>query len=166
VDGPSGSGKSTLATALRRGFREAGVDDVRVLHMDSLYDGWEGLDAGIATVATSVVAPLAAGLPGRYRRFDWHAMVFAEELLVRPCDVLLVEGVGAWSPALGATVTRLVWVDTPSDVRLRRGVDRDGEALRERLLAWRAQEDATFARLRTRERADVVVDGQAGTVRK
>ena len=81
-----------------------------------------------------------------------------------PCDVLVVEGVGAWSSSLAEAVTCLVWADTPSDVRLERGVARDGEALRERLLAWRALEDAVLAREGTRAHADVVVDGQTGKV--
>jgi uridine kinase len=91
-------------------------------------------------------------------------MAFAEEHVFSPCDVLVVEGVGAWSRALGAAVTCLVWADTPSDVRLERSVARDGEAVRERLLAWRAQEDAMFAREGTRAHADVVVDGQTGSI--
>ena len=80
--------------------------------------------------------------------------------------MLVVEGVGAWSSAIRDAVTCLVWVETPSVVRLERGVARDGEALRPRLLAWRAQEEAMYAAERTREHADVVVDGQTGTVRK
>ena len=163
VDGPSGSGKSTLAAALVRAFRDRGAL-VEVLRMEDVYDGWAGLDAGMATVAESVVGPLSLGRPGRYRRFDWHAAAFAEERVVPPCDVLVVEGVGAWSRTIRDAVTCLVWADTPSDVRLERAVARDGEALRERLLAWRAQEDAVFAREGTSSRADVVVDGRTGAV--
>ena len=168
VDGPSGSGKTTLAAALDRCFRDAlrpVSGRVRVLHLDDVYDGWDGLAAGMAEVATSVVGPLRSGGTGRYRRFDWHAMARAEERTVPPCDVLVVEGVGAWSSAVRDAVTCLVWVETPSAVRLERGVARDGEALRPRLLAWRAQEEAMYAAERTREHADVVVDGQTGTVR-
>ena len=169
VDGPSGAGKSTLAATLDRGFRDAlrpGGGRSRVLHMDNVYGGWDGLAGGIATVAASVVGPLRSGQAGRYRRFDWHAMAWAEERSLPPCDVLVVEGVGAWSTAIRDAVTCLVWVETPSAVRLERGVARDGEAMRPRLLAWRAQEEAMYAAARTREHADVVVDGQTGTVRK
>ena len=169
VDGPSGAGKTTLAAALDRGFRDAlrpGSGRSRVLHLDNVYDGWDGLAAGMATVASSVVGPLRAGAVGRYRRFDWHAMAWAEERTLPPCDVLVLEGVGAWSSAIRDAVTCLVWVETPSAVRLERGVARDGEPLRPRLLAWRAQEEAMYAAARTREHADVVVDGQTGTVRK
>ena len=93
-------------------------------------------------------------------------MAYAEERVVAPCDVLLVEGVGSGSLAYADAVTALVWVDCPADVRLARGIERDGEAMRSRLLAWHRQEEAVLARERTRERADVVVDGQTGTVRK
>lgn len=173
VDGPAGSGKTTLAAALDRGFREAlpppGTPAeparVRTLHMDDVYDGWAGLAAGMATVASSVVAPLSTGEPGRYRRYDWHRMAFAEEHTVPPCDVLVVEGVGSGGSAYDAAITCLVWVEAPSDVRLRRGLDRDGEQTRAQWLAWCDQEEAMFAGERTRERADLVVDGRTGDLR-
>jgi hypothetical protein len=38
-------------------------------------------------------------------------------------------------------------------------VARDGEHMRDQWLAWREQEEAMFARERTRDRADVIVDG-------
>jgi cytidylate kinase len=80
--------------------------------------------------------------------------------------VLVVEGVGAGASAYDDAITCLVWVEAPSDVRLRRGLDRDGDAAREEWFAWRDREEAMFARERTRARADVVVDGQTGRVRK
>jgi uridine kinase len=167
VDGPAGSGKTTLAAALGRGFRDAlrapgaAADraHLRLLHMDNVYDGWSGLEAGMTTMAEAVVGPLRSGRPGRYRRYDWHRSAFAEERAVDPCQVLVVEGVGSGNLAYADAVTCLVWVDTPSDVRLRRGLDRDGEQARDHWLRWREQESAMFARQRTRQRADVVVDG-------
>ncbi|MEP7089499.1 MAG: 4-amino-4-deoxy-L-arabinose transferase [Nocardioidaceae bacterium] len=173
VDGPAGSGKTTLAAALNRSFRDAlrpqgaAADraHVQLIHMDNVFAGWTGLDAGMATVATSVVPPLAEGRAGRYRRYDWHRGGFAEERVVGPVDVLLVEGVGSGASAYDDKITCLIWVDTPSDVRLARGLERDGERLRDSWLAWSVQEDVMFARERTRERADLVVDGQTGHTR-
>jgi uridine kinase len=161
VDGPAGSGKTTLGAALRRSARDLLPADgtVALVHMDNVYAGWSGLDTGMGTVAASVVAPLRHGRPGRYRRFDWHAMAFAEEHVVVPVDVLVVEGVGSGAAAYDDAITSLVWVEAPADVRLDRGLARDGEGLRDHWLAWREAEDAMFARERTRDRADVIVDG-------
>ena len=170
VEGPAGSGKSTLAAALDRGFRDAlrapgsaaARAQVRTVHMDNLYDGWDGLDAGVAMLTTSVLGPLREGEPGRYRRFDWHRMRFAEERVVEPCDVLVVEGVGSSGPRLGGfddSRTLLVWVETPPVLRRERWLARDGAAMAARTEAWTAQEEALFARERPRSRADVVVDG-------
>lgn len=175
VDGPAGSGKTTVAAELRRGFRDAlrgpepSADPIRVrlVHMDNVYAGWTGLHAGMSTVAEHVVAPLARGEPGRYRRFDWRRMDFAEERVVEPCEVLIVEGVGSGGFArdgYAASVTCLVWVDTPPAVRLARGLARDGEQMREHWLAFSAEEDAMFARERIRDRAHLVVDGVTGAI--
>lgn len=172
VDGPAGSGKTTLAAALNRSFRDglrsAGSTEsrVRMLHMDNVYAGWAGLDAGMGTVASSVVGPLREGRCGCYRRYDWHRSRFAEERVVPPCDVLLVEGVGSGGRLDGYVdaITCLVWVATSSDVRLARGLARDGEGQLEHWLAWQRQESVMFARERISERADVVVDGTSGRI--
>lgn len=131
--------------------------------MDDLYDGWTGLDT-VDTQLGTLLDPLAAGRPGRYRRYDWHARAFAEtvEVGVPDAGLLVVEGVGSGSPSVAHLTTALVWVEAPRDVRLRRGIDRDGEALRAQWHAWQDAEDAHFARCRTRDRADLVVDGTAG----
>ena len=157
VDGPAGSGKTTLADAL---VQVAG--DADLVHMDDVYEGWSGLVAGMDRVARDVVSPLREGHPGRYRRWDWHRSSHAEEHLVPPVDLLVLEGVGSGNAAYADAITCLVWVQTPSDVRLDRGIARDGEGLRGHWLAWAEQEDAMFAEHRTRDRADVLVDGLSG----
>jgi cytidylate kinase len=54
-------------------------------------------------------------------------------------------------------VTYRVWVEAPYDVRLARGIERDGESHRDLWLAWIAEEAAFFAADGTRERADLVL---------
>jgi cytidylate kinase len=55
----------------------------------------------------------------------------------------------------------LIWVEAPVDVRLSRGLQRDGDASRERWKRWVAQEAELFRAERTQERADIRVDGAA-----
>lgn len=154
IDGPGGSGKSSLAKAC---VDEAGGGAVLV-HMDDLYDGWAGL-ATVGDQLETLLRPLAAGEPGRYRRYDWHRRRFVETVTVEPSRLLVLEGVGAGSLAYADLCTLLVWVAAPPDLRLTRGLDRDGEELRDQWLQWRLDEEVHFAHDRTEERADVVVDG-------
>ncbi len=46
IDGRAGSGKSTLALDLQNELFRAGESMPRLIHMDDLYDGWNGLALG------------------------------------------------------------------------------------------------------------------------
>lgn len=163
LDGPAGSGKTTLGRAVRDAAADLGTVDL--VHVDDLLDGWDGLDGAGRTVEEDVLAPVREGRPGRYRRYDWHAGRFAEEVLVPPVDLLVVEGVGSWRTSYASWVTTLVWLEAPRGLRLARGLARDGEALRPQWEAWLVAEESLFRRERTRERAHLVVDGGGGSER-
>jgi uridine kinase len=151
VDGPAGSGKTTLAQALADV-----VPGTQVVHCDELLHGWRGLP-GLAASVHRLVAPLAAGEPGAWVRWDWYADDWAETHAVDPGSLLVLEGVGSWSPAIADLVGLLVWVEAESALRLQRGLARDGEGMRAHWEQWRLDEDALFERLDTRRHADVVV---------
>ena len=153
IDGPGGSGKSTLADALVT-LEPAG----RVVHMDDLYDGWSGL-RHVTDQLGELLRPLSRDEPGSYRRYDWHAKAFAETVTVQPAPLLVLEGVASAAAAYVELATVVVWVEVPPDLRLQRGLERDGEELRGRWLQWMAEEDRLFAAEATTGRADVVVDG-------
>lgn len=153
IDGPAGSGKTTLGLRLARLAPEA-----RVVHMDALYDGWTGLGRVGDQLAT-LLGPLSVGDPGHYRRYDWHAGAYAETVTVPPTPLLVVEGVGSALRDHAALTTVTVWVSAPADLRDRRGLERDGDAVREHWRDWTIAEALHFARERTEERADLVVDG-------
>ena len=105
------------------------------------------------------VCPLADCLPGSYRRYDWEAEAFAETVSVEPSDLLVLEGVGSGCRMHDDLIGVLVWVEAPYEQRMRRGIDRDGEAFAPHWQAWGEAENLLFARHRTRQRADLVVDG-------
>ena len=157
VDGPAASGKSTLGRALARSARQRG--SVRLVRIDDMLEGWTGLAGVSARVDRDLVAPLALGGAGRYRRYDWQRERLAEWRTVEPVDLLVLEGVGSGASRYADHITTLVWVEAPQDVRLARGVERDGEAVLPQWLAWMDDEQAEFAREDTRARADVLVDG-------
>ncbi len=153
IDGPAGAGKTTLADQV-----VARAPGARVIHMDDLYAGWDGLP-DVGRQLAGLLRPLADRLPGSYRRYDWHTEAFAETVTVEPTDLLVLEGVGSGCRMHDDLIGVLVWVDAPYDLRMRRGIGRDGEAFAPHWQAWAEAERVHFARHRTRERADLVVDG-------
>ncbi|MGY1689807.1 uridine kinase family protein [Geodermatophilus sp. SYSU D01105] len=157
VDGPAGSGKTTLAGRLATRL------DAPVVHMDDLYAGWT-MTGAFARLAAGVLRPLAAGRPGAYHRFDWAAGRFEVSTTpVPPTDVLVVEGCGSCPRAADPWAVLRIWVEAPPEVRLARGLARDGAALEPEWRHWQRTEAAVFTAEGTRERADVRVDGTAPT---
>ena len=160
VDGPSGSGKTTLAARLA-----PLVGAAAVLHMDDLYPGWDGLAAAVPLLVEQVLQPLAEGRPARYRRWDWGGGRWAEEHDVPAGGVLVVEGVGCGSRAAAPHLSALLWVEAPRELRMARGLERDGEAYAPHWRRWARQEAALFAAEGTRARADARLDSAGGPLR-
>ena len=155
IDGPAGSGKTTL------GRRLATALDALLLHMDDLYAGWT-LTGAADRLVDGVLRPLQAGRPGAYSRYDWAAGQFDPAPTAVPVPaVLVVEGCGSCPPEVDPLTTLRIWVEAPAELRLRRGLERDGEALRPEWTRWQREEAAHFAAQRTRQRADLRVDGAA-----
>lgn len=150
VDGPAGSGKTTLAAAIED------LTGSPVVHLDDLYPGWDGLTE-IQGPVTDLLAALAESRPGRYRRYDWYAGTFAEEVVVEPAPLLVLEGVGAGSRAWEPWTTTLVWVEAAPEVRRARGLARGGVGVAEHWDAWARTEDRLHAAENTRARADLVL---------
>lgn len=153
IDGPSGAGKTDFAAALAGRLPSA-----QVLHMDDLYPGWDGLGRAVADLHDQVLAPLARGEPAAYRRWDWQQDRYAEWHSLPATSLLLVEGVGSGAGPGADLESVLIWLEADRDVRLRRGIERDGETYLPHWWRWAAAEDALFAFDRTRERADLTVN--------
>ena len=158
VDGPAGSGKTTLAEEI------AELSGAPVLHMDDMFEGWDGLPR-ITDQLETLLRPLAAGRSGSYRRWDWPGNAWAETVLIPPAPLLVLEGVGSGSAGIADLITVLAWVEVPYDLRMARGLERGGVGVAENWRQWAIDEQSLFAREGTRERADVVLDGRVGSLR-
>ncbi len=148
IDGPAGAGKTTLAAQV------AVLAPATIIHMDDLYEGWDGLPS-IGAQLGSLLEPLSRNQAGSYRRYDWLAGAFAETVTVSPAELLVLEGVGSGAAAHSSLHTVLVWLDAPYEVRMRRGLQRDGDTFAPHWEAWAKAESDLFAAQRTRERADL-----------
>lgn len=152
VDGCGGAGKTTFADQLSRACSGASVvrtDDFA--SWDEPLDWWPRL-------LREVIEPLAAGRNAVYRRYDWEARQLGEEITVQPAPIVIIEGVSSSRSEWAAHLAFAVWVDAPREVRLRRGLERDGEGATALWAGWMADEDAYVARDLPNERADLVVD--------
>jgi energy-coupling factor transporter ATP-binding protein EcfA2 len=163
IDGPAGSGKTTLAGHLEQALTSSGCSTATV-HMDDLYDGWSGLATVEDRVRRWLIEPLGAGRSAVYRRYDWADAAYAERHTVPVVDALVLEGVGSGCARHAEQTTLLVWVEAPRELRLRRGLERDGAALEGHWRDFLVQEAAFHEQDRTRSRADVLVDGTSGRI--
>ena len=112
VDGPAGSGKSSLAATLAARAESRG-STVLVLHMDDLYDGWDGAIRGFELLRDHVLSRLAGGREGRYRRYDWHLGAYAERHVVPVgLDLLIVEGVASADRGADPWQSLRIWIET------------------------------------------------------
>lgn len=155
VDGRAGAGKSTLAARLGAAL------GAQVLHGDDMYEGWTGLTTLWGVLGDQILAPLAAGRPGSFRRWDWGRAERAEAIEVPPAPFLVVEGVGVAQEAARPYASVVVWVDAPWDERLRRGLERDGDAMRDDWERWEADERHFHVQHGTDAAADILIDGTA-----
>ena len=115
------------------------------------------------TFDSEVLAPLAAGEPARYRRYDWERGELAGWHDVAGDGVVIVEGNYSTRPELRDYYDLTIWVEAPHDLRLARGVERDGEQARTRWLEdWMPEEDRYVEACSPAEHADLVVDGSGG----
>lgn len=109
---------------------------------------------------SEVIEPYVSGERITYRPYDWEIEdVSANARSVGHADVLIVEGVFALSTTLAWAGALGVWVDAPMELRLARGLERDGEAARETWVNdWMPREDAYRREERPESRAHLTVD--------
>ena len=165
VDGLGGAGKSVLAAAL------AGKLGAPVVCGDDFYrpsaqrrrEVAEGIGASFdwRRLERQVLAPLSRGEGARYQQYDWDEDRLGDWISLRGPETVVVEGVYLLRAELRRYTSVSIWVDTPRDVRLTRGIERDGEAARSRWTEeWMPAEDAYVSAMRPEASATLVVDGR------
>lgn len=155
IDGPGGAGKSTLASQL-----SAVLNNAPIVHTDD-FASWDNPLDWWPRLINQVLNPLAINQETHYQRYDWTLEKLAEWHRLEPTDYLILEGVSASRKAFKPYLTYCIWVETPREERLRRGLERDGEAMRSQWEQWMRDEDAYIEREHPDETADVVVSGRS-----
>lgn len=169
IDGRGGSGKSMFARALER-FRP----NISVVEMDDFFlpssqrptgDPLSkpiGGDFDWQRVYNQVLTPLSQDHEGRYQRYDWDLDELAEWHTLTVGGIVIIEGIYSTRNELADMYDFKVWVECPRDIRLARGIARDGEAAREIWENdWMVIEDRYAETHRPFERANLLIDGSA-----
>ena len=164
IDGRGGAGKSTLAIALAERIDGAGIVQMDDLYLSNAQRRSTG--AGIGTnydrkrLVEQVLAPLQAGRPARYQRYDWDLDVLAEWIELDGPRIVIIEGVTSIADDVASCYDFTIWVETPLETCLTRGIERDGESMRGQWEdVWLPGDEAYRAAQSPDARADIVVSG-------
>jgi uridine kinase len=173
IDGGGGSGKSSLAKHLEARLIAADVE-VSIVEVDDFFlpsrhrsrgtpsEKAIGSDVDWLRLREQVLKPLRHGQPARYGRYDWTSDEVTEEREVLPGGIVIVEGIYSSRRELADSYNFRVWVECPRDLRLSRGLARDGEAARRRWEDdWMPSEDRYIREHRPQDYADAIVKGAA-----
>jgi uridine kinase len=152
IDGCGGAGKSILARTIKNN-----LPDVTIVQMDDFYFkddfDWQRLKL-------RVLEPLSKNLAAEYQRYDWQAEILAEWHKIEAGGIVIIEGIYSMRKELADFYDYKIWVDCPREIRLKRGLERDGEAMRGKWEDdWMPAEDFYVENGLPRERADLIING-------
>jgi hypothetical protein len=137
--------------------RLCALPDATIVGTDEFWDG-SGFD--LSRLRREVFDPILRGAPARFASFDWVARAARGERVVEPSGIVVVEGVCALHRMFRDEYQLRIWVDAPRELRLARGVARDGEAARSTWEeVWMPNEDRYVADDDPVSAADLIVDG-------
>lgn len=149
IGGHGGAGKTTLARS---------IPGAQIVSTDEF---WNGAEFELSRLRAEVLEPVLRGETAEYRAFSWESQrLLAAPRAVRPRGVIVIEGVCALHALFREAYDLRVWVDAPRDVRLARGIARDGEGAREIWeTRWMPSEDRYVERDDPVSAADLIVNG-------
>ncbi|MCF8529002.1 MAG: ATP-binding protein [Aquiluna sp.] len=164
IDGPAASGKSTFAKTLQEILFTDLEQLPRVIHMDDLYPGWEGLRAGSSYLQKQVLEPLRIGKAATWQIWNWKESARGSK--TEPGNgwrefegqtPLIVEGCGAISAATAMLVDLRVWIEADAKVRHQRWQERDGGQFESQWQLWEDQEQEFYASEKSKSFADFLI---------
>ena len=155
IDGRAGSGKSTLAALLQNQLFKEGESLPRLIHMDDLYEGWDGLQAGVDYLQRLILTPITNRTKASWQEFDWSKNERGRWREFEGQTPLIVEGCGSIARIAAQAAQIKIWVESDNETRYQRWLEREGND--EYFGRWAAQEEEFYSRERSPELADLTV---------
>ena len=167
IDGCGGSGKSTLAEHIVSKYVGG-----QIIHMDDFYKPSNerlqleiskkepGADYDVIRLKQDIISPIINGIEARFQRYDWDLDKLAEWHTVEPNGLIIVEGVYSISDQLHNKYDIKIYVECNRELRLKRGLVRDGENALDFWEHWMTEEDKYLQEQKPRDRSDFIISGE------
>ncbi len=163
IDGRAASGKSQFAKDLSEAYFQVDKQAARVIHMDDLYPGWNGLAEGSVYLLTNILLPLANSRSANWQVWNWRKNHRGAE---EPGNgrrefaggtLLIVEGCGSISRLSSTNSDFQIWIDADDAARKERFSKRDSGKFDEYFGIWSAQEDEYYEREKSKQLAELII---------
>jgi uridine kinase len=155
IDGRAGSGKSTFAESLQQQLFRDGESAPRVIHMDNIFEGWEGLALGSDYMVRFILQPLARRETASWQDWSWVKNQRSSWREFSGGTPLIVEGCGSLTERSKEHADIAIWLEASEEVRRERWIQRERHL--EKFDFWAAQELDFYAREKSQSLADLVI---------
>ena len=155
IDGRAGSGKSTFAEALQQQLFRDGESAPRVIHMDNIFEGWEGLALGSDYMVRFILQPLARRETASWQDWSWVKNQRSSWREFSGGTPLIVEGCGSLTERSKEHADISIWLEASEETRRERWIQRERHL--EKFDFWAAQELDFYAREKSHSLADLVI---------
>ena len=155
IDGRAGSGKSTFAESLQQQLFRDGESAPRVIHMDNIFEGWEGLALGSDYLVRFILQPLARRETASWQDWSWVKNQRSSWREFSGGTPLIVEGCGSLSERSKEHADIAIWLEASEETRRERWIQRERHL--DKFDFWAAQELDFYAREKSQSLADLVI---------
>ena len=155
IDGRAGSGKSTFAEALQQQLFRDGESAPRVIHMDNIFEGWDGLALGSDYMVRFILQTLARRETASWQDWSWVKNQRSSWREFSGGTPLIVEGCGSLTERSKEHADISIWLEASEETRRERWIQRERHL--EKFDFWAAQELDFYAREKSQSLADLVI---------
>ena len=156
IDGRAGSGKSTFAEQLQQQLFRDGESAPRVIHMDNIFEGWEGLSLGSDYMVRFILNPLARKETASWQDWSWVKNERSSWREFSGGTPLIVEGCGALTERSKEHAFLSLWLEASEETRRARWIERERHL--DKFDFWAAQELDFYAREKSKSLADLIIE--------
>lgn len=161
IDGRGASGKTTLSKYV-----------VTLLPYFAIINGDDYFEPDDTTIASGsfnekrfsndVINPLQSGKTVfSYYPYHWHSKPHISKTMIKIKKGIVLER--SYSFSFDLDYDLKIWVQTPEEVALKRGVERDQmpeeQGIKQWKEVWQPKENSYFEKVKPLENADIIIDG-------